>query len=93
MGAVRTDEFRKDGVRIALTSGLLRCQIADDPGIGLSPLTKWGNAHRDTDGVSAEDRELARENERLRREICILKDLPGSGNRPGDCLPAARGTS
>jgi transposase len=32
------------------------------------------NAHRDTDVVSAEDRELARENERLRREIRILKE-------------------
>ena len=32
MGTVRTDEFRKDAVRIALTSGLSRKQIADDPG-------------------------------------------------------------
>ena len=31
MGTVRTDEFRKDAVRIALTSGLSRKQIADDP--------------------------------------------------------------
>ncbi len=30
MGTVRTDEFRKDAVRIALTSGLSRKQIADD---------------------------------------------------------------
>ena len=56
----RTDEFRKDAVRIALTSGLSRRQIADDLGVGVSTLNKWVNAHRDTDGVSAEDRELAR---------------------------------
>ena len=30
MGTARTDEFRKDAVRIALTSGLSRKQIADD---------------------------------------------------------------
>lgn len=72
MSTVRTDEFRKDAVRIALTSGLSRRQVADDLGVGLSTLNKWVNAHRDTDVVSAEDRELARENERLRREIRVI---------------------
>jgi hypothetical protein len=41
MGTVRTDEFCKDAVRIALTSGLSRKQIADDLGAGLSTLSKW----------------------------------------------------
>jgi len=49
MGTVRTDEFRKDAVRIALTSGLSRKQIADDLGVGMSTLNKWITAHRDTD--------------------------------------------
>ena len=31
MGPGRTDEFRKDAVRIALTSGLTPMQVADDP--------------------------------------------------------------
>jgi transposase len=74
MGTGRTDEFRKDAVRIALTSGLSRRQVADDLGVGLSTLNKWVTACRDTDVVPAEDRELARENERLRREIRILKE-------------------
>ena len=74
MGTGRTDEFRKDAVRIALTSGLSRRQVSDDLGVDLSTLNKWVNAHRGTDVVSAEDRELARENERLRREIRILKE-------------------
>jgi len=74
MGTGRTDEFRKDAVRIALTSGHSRRQAADDLGVGLSTLSKWVNAHRDTDVVSVEDRELARENERFRREIRILKE-------------------
>lgn len=38
MDAVRTGEFRQDAVRIALTSGLSRKQIADDLGVGLSTL-------------------------------------------------------
>jgi transposase len=74
MGTVRTDEFRKDAVRIALTSGLSRKQIADDLGVGMSTLNKWITAHRDTDVVSPEGRELALENERLRRETRILRE-------------------
>jgi transposase len=34
---------------------------------------KWVSAHPDADRASAEDRELARENERLRRKVRILK--------------------
>ena len=74
MGTGRTDEFLKDAVRIALTSGLSRRQVADDLGVGMSTLNKWITAHRDTDVVSPEDRELALENERLRRENRILRE-------------------
>ena len=55
MGLKRTDEFRQDAVRIALTSGLTRKQVADDLGCGMSTLNKWITAHRDTDVVSKED--------------------------------------
>ena len=96
MGTVRTDEFRKDAVRIALTSGLSRKQIADDLGAGISTLNKWITAHRDTDVVSHEDRELALENERLRRENRILREerdilkkaVVGS---PGQCNGSLKG--
>jgi transposase len=74
MGQKRTDEFRSDAVRIALTSGLTRKQVASDLGIGLSTLNKWVTAHRDTEVVSNKDLDLARENERLRRENRILKE-------------------
>ena len=70
----RTDEFRKDAVRIALPSGLTRKQVADDLGVGMSTLNKWITAHRDTDVVSKEDLGLAHENDRLRRENRILKE-------------------
>ena len=69
-----TNEFRQDAVRIALTSGLTRKQVADDLGVGMSTLNKWITAHRDTDVVSKEDLGLAQENDRLRRENRILKE-------------------
>ena len=74
MGRNRSEEFRKDAVRIALTSGLTRRQIANDLGIGMSTLNKWITAHRDTDVVSADDRALVLANEHLRSEIRILKE-------------------
>jgi transposase len=74
MGLKRTDEFREDAVRIALTSGLTRKQVADDLGVGMSTLNKWITAHRDTNVVSKEDISLAQENDRLRREIRIIKE-------------------
>ena len=74
MGTGRTDQFRKDPVRIALTSGLTRKQIADDLGVGMSTLNKWITAHRNADVVSVEDRKLTLENERLRRENRTLRE-------------------
>jgi len=74
MGLKRTDEFRQDAVRIALTSGLTRKQVADDLGVGMSTLNKWVTAHRDTDVVPKEVLSLAQENDRLRRENRILKE-------------------
>ena len=65
MGRTRANEFRKDAVRIALTSGLTRKHVADDLGVGMSALNKWITAHRDTDVVPREDLGLALENHRL----------------------------
>ncbi|PYG26294.1 transposase [Pelagimonas varians] len=74
MGLKRTDELRHDAVRIALTSGLTRREVADDLGVGMSTLNKWTTAHRDTDVVSKEDMSLAQENDRLRRENRLFKE-------------------
>ena len=74
MARRHTDEFRAEAVRIALTSGLTRKQVAADLGIGFSTLNKWVTAHRDTDVVSDKDLDLARENVRLRRENRLLKE-------------------
>ena len=69
-----SEEFKRDAVRIALTSGLTRRQASSDLGIGMSTLNKWIKTYRDTDVVSKEDQELAKENERLRRENRLLRE-------------------
>ena len=61
-------------MRIAPTSGLTGRQVADDLGVGMSTLNQWITVHRDTDVVSKEDLDLAKENDRLRREIRLLKE-------------------
>ena len=57
-----------------MTSGLTGRQVADDLGVGMSTLNQWITGHRDTDMVSKEDLDLAKENDRLRREIRLLKE-------------------
>ena len=74
MGLKQTEEFRQDAVRIGLTRGLTRKQVADDLGIGMSTLNKWITAHRDTDMVSKKDLDLAKENDLLRREVRLLRE-------------------
>jgi transposase len=59
MGLKRTDAFRHDAVRIALTSGLTRKQVADDLGFGMSTLNQWITAYRGSGVVSNEDLSLA----------------------------------
>ena len=44
-----TDEFRRDAVRIATTSGLTRPQVSSDLGVGLSTLNKWVQKHQHDD--------------------------------------------
>lgn len=80
MSSQRTAEFRAEAVRIALTSGLPRRQIATDLGIGYSTLNKWIEKNRrDPEGpavqsdLEREIAELRKENRLLREERDILK--------------------
>jgi len=43
-----TDEFRRDAVCIATTSGLTRPQVSSALDLGLSTLNKWGKSIRMT---------------------------------------------
>ena len=44
-----TDEFRRDAVRIATTSGLTRPQLSSDLGGGVSTLNTWVQQHQHDD--------------------------------------------
>ncbi|EIM30994.1 transposase [Microvirga lotononidis] len=78
-----TKEFRDEAVRLALTSGRSRREIAADLGIGLSTLRHWLDRRRERaiddppeerqEDMAAELKRLRRENEILRQEREILK--------------------
>ena len=74
MAAIYSDEFKRDAVRIALSSGLTRHQVASDLGIGHSTLGKWVRVFSEEAKVPAQDAELLRENERLRKENRIPRE-------------------
>ena len=69
-----SEEFKREAVRIALTSGLARERVATDLGIGKSTLHKWISHYRPADLNAAPQADLARENERLRLENRVLKE-------------------
>ncbi|MCQ9148492.1 transposase [Brucella sp. BTU2] len=72
MAVSHTDDFRREAVRIALTSGFTRRQVATDLGVGLSTLSKWIQRSRPENMPPAADIDLAKENERLRKENRLL---------------------
>jgi transposase len=55
-----TDDFKREAVRIALSSGLLRRRVALDLGIGLSTLCKLVSVFRLADLVATPQADLAR---------------------------------
>jgi transposase len=60
-------------VRLALTSGRTRREVASDLGIGLSTLTRWVSRDRDDEPPGEPDSDLRAELKRLRRENAVLK--------------------
>ncbi|GAA3681376.1 hypothetical protein GCM10022398_26510 [Acetobacter lovaniensis] len=77
MGHVYKTEFRREAVRLALSSGLSRERIAQGLGIGSSTLKKWIRDALKLDTVVADTTDhtaLLRENERLRRENLLLRE-------------------
>lgn len=82
MAAIHSDECKRDAVRIALTNGLTRRKVAPDLGFGFSTLGKWVRAVSEEAKVPAQDAELLRENERLRKETGKSPRLPAARSRP-----------
>ena len=74
MATKYTDEFRRDAVRIVTTSGLTRPQAASDLGVGLSTLNKWVQKHQYDDLMSGPHEDVEKENERLRKEVRLLRE-------------------
>ena len=77
-----TPEFRREAVRLALTSGRTRREIAEDLGIGLSTLTRWLSQERDASEPIEAQVDLHAELKRLRRKNAVLKqerDIPKRG--------------
>jgi len=80
MASRPTQEFRSEAVRVALTSGLPRKQVAADFGIGFSTLNRWiqqdrRNPEKPTvqSDLEREIAELRKENRMLREERDVLK--------------------
>jgi len=73
-------EFRQEAVRVALTSGLTRKQVAADFGVGFSTLSRWIKQGRQTieepsiqSDLETEVAALRKENRLLREERDVLK--------------------
>ncbi len=69
-----TDEFKAEAVRIALTSGLTRRQVANDLGVGFSTLSKWVQQDRNRPDKPAVQSDLEQELAELRRENRLLRE-------------------
>ncbi|UWQ55439.1 IS3 family transposase [Leisingera caerulea] len=80
MASRPSPEFRAEAVRVALTSGLSRKQVAADFGVGFSTLSRWIQQERKNpenptaqSDLEREVAELRRENRQLREERDVLK--------------------
>tara|TARA_R110002096_G_scaffold62712_1_gene154713 strand:+ start:920 stop:1204 length:285 start_codon:yes stop_codon:yes gene_type:complete len=68
-----TEEFKEEAVRLALTSGRRRGEVASDLGIGESTLSRWIRAYRHSVQVSCPDTDKDKELASLRKEVHFLK--------------------
>jgi N-methylhydantoinase B len=76
-----TDEFRRNAVRIAISSGLTRPQVSSDLGVGLSTLNKWVQQHQHDDLMSGPHEDFEKENTRLLKEVRLHLDFSGTSGR------------
>ncbi len=74
-----TDEFKREAVRLTMTSGRSVERVANDLGIAKSTLSRWRSEHEQAllegphQDVTQELARLRKENEILRQEREILK--------------------
>ena len=94
-----TREFKREAVRLALSSGRPRAEIAEDLGVGLSSLTRWIGQFRDEEMPPEIKDDLQAELKRLRKENAVLRQERGqrgaqqrrlNGFRPSRCSSLAK---
>ena len=92
-------EFKQEVVRVALTSGLSRRQIASDFDIGFSTLGRWIKEERNHVLSAGPQDDLIKENERLRKEnidtvpvsrLCQIMDVSTRGYRAYKSRPMSQ---
>ena len=69
-----TPAFRAEAVRVALTSGLPRKQVAADFGVGFSTLSRWIQQDRCNPEKPSAQSDLEREVAELRKENRMLRE-------------------
>lgn len=84
MAKVHNDGFKREAVRIALTSGQPRRQVASDLGVGFSTLAKWIQKSRSGDLPPSADIYLAKENERRPVRSAVRRNLTWRGHKLRD---------
>ena len=72
MSLKHSDEFKRDAVRIALTSGLTRRQVASDLSIGLSTLGKWIASISDETKIPTQENRILREEREILKKAAIF---------------------
>jgi len=74
MGTKHTVEFRQEAVRVVLTSGVTRKQVASDFGIGFSTLSRWVQQDRKTVFRTICQSDLERELAMLHKENLFVRE-------------------
>ena len=74
MASRPTEEIRAEAMRVALTSGLPRKQVASDFGIGFSTLNRWIQQVRRSPEKPTIQPDLEREIAELRKENRMLRE-------------------
>lgn len=74
METKRTSVVRQEAVRVALTSGLIRKQVAADFCIGFSTLSNWIQLDRKNPKKPAAKSDLERDVTELRKESRLLRE-------------------
>ena len=68
-----TTEFKREAVRLALSSGRPRAEISEDLGVGLSSLTRWIGQYRGEEMPPEIKDDLQDELRRLRKGDAVLR--------------------